>query len=221
MQGSGNQKNVIQGDLAQNIERRGIERRQRDTFAGALLVTGQKAESVHRLHRFCLPVRDDVAGVFVEAEVTADIQIKVEPIAFIAKKRIAAGNSLAVHEGCKPLEFPFLRGQTPCLEIEVKCVVIHDVLLQPLDTPVGRQLGEVGKPRIFPPLPDARRHQIGQHQRKKQVGKNKNFHIGQGGRRGVFFEAVDGDWRERSCAHSSRICNEKEESATQYPVLRG
>jgi len=191
VQRGGYQKNVIQRNSAQDVQRRGVQGGERDTFARALVfVAGLVAESIHGLDRFRFPVRDGIRGIFLKAEMPADVQIKIELVAFVAEERVAFGNGFRREKWRETIQLALLRGQAPGFEVEIEHIMIHDVLLQAQDAAVRSQLGEIGKPRVFPPLPDQWRHQVGQHQRIHQAGEHKDFHVGESVRGRDFFEPL-------------------------------
>lgn len=101
MQRGGEQEDVVERNAAQDRERGGVERGERDAFAGALGMAGLVAERVHGLDGFGLPVRDDAAGVLVEAEVPADVEVEVEPVAFVAEQGVALGDGVGRDERAK------------------------------------------------------------------------------------------------------------------------
>ncbi|HOU22258.1 MAG TPA: hypothetical protein PKX16_08560 [Kiritimatiellia bacterium] len=201
VQRSGDKEDVFEGDAAEDVECGGIERGQRYAFAGAPVVAGHVAEGVHRLDRFGFPVRDDIGGILVQAEVAADIEIEVELIAFVAEQSVAPGDGFGRDVRGETGEFAILGREAPRLEIEVERVVVHDELLEAQNAAIGRELGEIGKPGVRAPGPDARRHEVGEHERIKQARKYEDFHVGKCAGRGIFLEARGGHGGKRLRIH--------------------
>ncbi len=120
-------------------------------------------EGVHGFERFGFPVGNGLGGVFIEAEMLADIEREIMLVALIAEERVALADGLFVHERGEARHFGCLCGQTPGVEVEVEFVVVDNELLEPLDFFVGLHRVEFAEPVVVLPLPDARRHDIGQH----------------------------------------------------------
>ena len=55
--------------------------------------------------------------------------------------------------------------------------MIHDVLLQALKPAVGLHLADVVEPGVLPPLPQAGRHNIRQHEAVHQFWEDEHFHV--------------------------------------------
>ncbi len=162
-----------------------IQRGQRDAFSSPGIVVWLVAEGVHGLHRLGLPVGDDVALVLVEAEVRADVDVEVVLVAFVAEQGVGLRQRLRIDVVLEPGDLLLLVGEPPGVEIEVEGVVVHDVLLEAGDAPVGGHGLDPGEPGVFAPFPDAGRHDVGQHQAVHQLGEDEHLHVGERHRRGL------------------------------------
>ncbi len=98
------------------------------------------AEGVHSLYRLGLPVGDDVALVLVQTEVRADVDVEVVLVAFIAEQGVRLGKRLGVHVVLEPVDLALLVREAPGVEVEVEGVMVHDVLLESGDAPIGGHL---------------------------------------------------------------------------------
>ena len=85
MQWRQNHVDIFERDFADDKGRRGVKGRERDTFTGRRPVAVFEAKGVHRFEGFGFPVRDNIAVVFIQAEVPANIHVEVVFVAVITE----------------------------------------------------------------------------------------------------------------------------------------
>ncbi len=137
------------------------------------------AEGVHGLHGLGLPVRDNVAFVLVQAEVRAYVEVEVVLVAFVAEQSVGLSEGVLVYPVLEARHLPLLGGESPGVKIEVERVMVHHVLLDPGDPPIGSHRLEAVEPGIFSPPPDAGGHDVGQNQAVDELREDEDFHVGQ------------------------------------------
>ena len=81
--------NILQRYSANDKSRRGIDRCQRNAFARSGSVAGFEPKRLHSLNRFSFPVRNYIAFIFIQPEMSANIDVKIVLIAMIAEQGVA------------------------------------------------------------------------------------------------------------------------------------
>ena len=193
MQRRGHEVDLVQRHPAHHEKRGRVQGGERHALAGAGAVSVTVDERVHGLHGLGLPVRNDVGGVLIQAEVAPDIDVEIVLVSGIAEEGVALADGLLIDERREPGQFLLLGGQAPGVEVEVELVVIDDELFEALHAPVNGLFLQVLEPGIFAPGPHPRRHDVGQHQAVQQVREDEDLHVGQGHRGGKLLEFSAGD----------------------------
>lgn len=85
----------------------------------------------------------------------ADIEGEVVFVTFVSEEGVRSAQRLFINEGGEAFEFFLFGSEAPCVEIEVKFVVIDNELFEALNAFVGFHGIEFGEPRILFPCPDA------------------------------------------------------------------
>ena len=120
----------------------------------------------------------------------ADVDVEVVLVALVAEQGVRLRQGGGVDVLPEAGQLALLVRQAPGVEVEVEGVVVHDVLLQPLDAAVRGHGLEAFEPGVVAPGPDAGRHDVGEHERVHQLGEDEHLHVGERHRRGLALEVA-------------------------------
>ncbi len=157
------------------------------------------AKGAHGLDGLGFPIGDDVAVVFVESEMAADVDVEVVFVAVIAKQGVGVCQNVHIDELFEAVDFGEFVGQPPSLQIEVEFEAVHYELLDALDF-LGVAFGvKPPKPRVALHFPNQRRADVGEHQRVEKLGEDEDFHIRKGEAGREFFHFLRGNFAFFCC----------------------
>ena len=88
MEWRSHQEDLLERDPGHNEQSRCIECGKRNTFAGSDCMVLFKAKCIHRFHRLCFPVGNDIRIEFIQPEMPADVDVEIVFISLITKQRV-------------------------------------------------------------------------------------------------------------------------------------
>ena len=119
---------------------------------------------------------------------TTDINVEIVLVSFITKQGIGLLEDISIYKFPKTVDLGLFVCQPPCLQVEVEVIMLHDVLLHPLDPFDRRHSFDLPEPLVLTPLPDFGRENVCKHQGIEKFRKYKDLHVGEREGAGVFFE---------------------------------